>query len=33
MIGKKYDVNLKPDEMRPINTIQELYELVQAKKG
>jgi acyl carrier protein len=31
MIGKKYSVFLKPDEMKPTNTIQELFDLVQSK--
>ena len=30
MIGKKYNVKLKPEEMRTANTIQELYDLVNA---
>ena len=28
MIGKKYNVKLKPDEMKTANTVQELYDLV-----
>jgi acyl carrier protein len=32
MIGKKYAVKLLPDEMKPTNTIQELYDLVLSKK-
>jgi acyl carrier protein len=32
MIAKKYDVKLKPDEMKPAQTIQELYDLVVSKK-
>ena len=28
MIGKKYEIKLKPDEMKTANTIQELYDLV-----
>ena len=28
MIGKKYGVKLKPEEMRTTNTVQELYDLV-----
>ncbi len=31
MIGKKYDVKLKPEEMRGTNTIRELYDLVNFK--
>jgi acyl carrier protein len=31
MIGKKYSVFLKPDEMKPIQTVRELFELVQSK--
>jgi len=31
MIGKKYSVKLKPEEMRETNTIQELYDLVNSK--
>lgn len=31
MIGKKYSVVLKPEEMKPTNTIQELFNLVQSK--
>ena len=31
MIGKKYSVFLKPDEMKPTNTVQELFDLVQSK--
>jgi len=31
MIGKKYSVFLKPDEMKPVKTVQELYDLVQSK--
>jgi len=31
MIGKKYSVFLKPDEMKPVKTVQELYNLVQSK--
>ncbi len=31
MIGKKYSVVLKPAEMKPINTVQELFDLVQSK--
>lgn len=32
MIAKKYGVKLKPDEMKPTQTIQELYDLVVSKK-
>lgn len=32
MIGKKYTIILKPDEMKTANTIQELYDLVNSKK-
>ena len=31
MIGKKYSVFLKPDEMTPTNTVQELFDLVNSK--
>lgn len=31
MIGKKYGVILKPDEMKTTNTILELFKLVQTK--
>jgi len=31
MVGKKYSVFLKPDEMKPLNTVQELFELVNSK--
>ena len=31
MISKKYSVNLKAEEMKLTNTVQELYELVQSK--
>ena len=31
MIGKKYSVFLKPNEMKPVKTVQELYDLVQSK--
>lgn len=31
MIGKKYSVFLKPDEMKPANTVKELFDLVQSK--
>lgn len=32
MIGKKYGIILKPDEMKTANTIQELFDLVNSKK-
>lgn len=32
MIGKKYGVILKPEEMRTANTLHELFDLVQSKK-
>lgn len=31
MIGKKYSVSLKPEEMKVTNTVQELFDLVQSK--
>ncbi len=31
MIGKKYSVFLKPDEMKPTNTVRELFDLVNSK--
>lgn len=31
MIGKKYGVILKPEEMKTANTIQELFNLVESK--
>jgi acyl carrier protein len=31
MIGKKYNVRLKHDEMKSVNTVQELYDLVVSK--
>lgn len=31
MIGKKYSVVLKPEEMKPTNKVQELFDLVQSK--
>lgn len=31
MIGKKYSVPLKSDEMKPTNTVQELFDLVNSK--
>ncbi len=31
MIGKKYSVVLKPEEMKQTNTVQELFDLVQSK--
>jgi acyl carrier protein len=33
MINKKYLVQLRPDEMRTTNTIQELFDLVLTKKS
>jgi acyl carrier protein len=32
MINKKYDIRLMPQEMRTTKTIQELFDLVKAKK-
>jgi len=32
MIGKKYDVFIKQDEMKETNTVQELFDLVLFKK-
>ena len=32
MIGKKYGIKILPDEMKPTQTIQELYDLVFSKK-
>lgn len=32
MIAKKYGVKLLPDEMKPTQTIQELYNLAASKK-
>lgn len=32
MIGKKYGIILKPDEMKTANTIQGLFDLVNSKK-
>lgn len=32
MIDEKYDVQLKADEMRKTQTIQELFDLVKSKK-
>lgn len=32
MMGKKYGVKILPDEMKPTQTIQELYNLVLSKK-
>ena len=32
MIGKKYAIIIKPDEMKTANTIQELFDLVNSKK-
>ena len=31
MIGKKYSVFIKPDEMKSLHTVQELFELVNSK--
>ena len=31
MIGKKYSILLRPEEMKPTNTVQELFDLVQSK--
>jgi acyl carrier protein len=31
MIAKKYAVKLRPDEMKQINTIKELYDLTNSK--
>lgn len=31
MIGKKYSVALKPEEMKPTNTVRELFDLVSSK--
>lgn len=33
MIDEEYDVQLKGNEMRAANTIQELFDLVASKKG
>lgn len=33
MIGKKYAVFLKPEEMKTANTVQELFDLVLSKKN
>jgi len=33
MISKKYAVVLKPEEMKETNSIQELFNLVNSKKG
>ena len=33
MIGKKYSVFLKPEEMKSTNTIQELFDLVHTKQN
>lgn len=33
MIGKKYAVSLKPEEMKATNTVQELFDLVQSRKN
>ncbi len=32
MVGKKYTIILKPEEMKATNTVQELFDLVQSKK-
>ena len=32
MVGKKYAIKMLPDEMKPTQTIQELYDLVLLKK-
>lgn len=32
MISKKYAVVLKPEEMKPTNTVRELFELVNSKR-
>jgi acyl carrier protein len=32
MIEKKYQVKIIPEEFRTVNTIQELYELIQSKR-
>ena len=32
MIGKKYGIKILPDEMKPTQTIQELYDLELSKK-
>ena len=32
MIGKKYSIVLKPEEMKPTNTVQELFDLVSSKQ-
>jgi acyl carrier protein len=31
MISKKYSIVLKPEEIKPTNTVQELFDLVQSK--
>ena len=31
MISKKYSIVLKPEEMKPTNTVQELFDLVSSK--
>lgn len=33
MIGKRYAVVVKPEEMKKTNTVQELFNLVQSKKN
>ena len=32
MLEKKYDVILRPDEFRTVNTVQELFDLTQSKR-
>lgn len=32
MIGKKYAINLRAEEMKTANSVQELYDLVLSKK-
>ena len=32
MVGKKYAIKLLPDEMKPTQTIQELFDLIASKK-
>lgn len=32
MIGKQYAVFLKPDEMKTVNTVHELFDIVLSKK-
>jgi len=33
MIGKKYGVKILPDEMKPMQTIQELFDLMLSKNN